>query len=116
MTNNVFALVDCNNCYASCERLFRPELRDKPIVVLSNNDGCIVARSNEAKALGIPMGGAMDRLALRAANLLVGQGGGQGCLGAGCPGGAGAGGGGISTPVIAIAAVAVVAGLFLMKK
>ncbi len=51
----VFALVDCNNFYASCERLFRPELRNKPIVVLSNNDGCIVARSNEAKALGIPM-------------------------------------------------------------
>lgn len=54
--NKVFALVDCNNFYASCERLFRPELRDKPIVVLSNNDGCIVARSNEAKALGIAMG------------------------------------------------------------
>jgi DNA polymerase V len=52
----VFALVDCNNFYASCERLFRPELNGKPIVVLSNNDGCIVARSNEAKALGIPMG------------------------------------------------------------
>ncbi|MFN2365354.1 MAG: SOS mutagenesis and repair protein UmuC, partial [Desulfurivibrionaceae bacterium] len=52
----VFALVDCNNFYASCERLFRPELREKPIVVLSNNDGCIIARSNEAKALGIPMG------------------------------------------------------------
>ena len=54
--NKVFALVDCNNFYASCERLFRPELHDKPIVVLSNNDGCIVARSNEAKALGISMG------------------------------------------------------------
>ena len=54
--NKVFALMDCNNFYASCERLFRPELRDKPIVVLSNNDGCIVARSNESKALGIPMG------------------------------------------------------------
>ena len=52
----VFALVDCNNFYASCERLFRPELEGKPVVVLSNNDGCIVARSNEAKALGIPMG------------------------------------------------------------
>ncbi|MBV5339170.1 MAG: Y-family DNA polymerase [Deltaproteobacteria bacterium] len=52
----VFALVDCNNFYASCERLFRPELNGKPVVVLSNNDGCIVARSNEAKALGIPMG------------------------------------------------------------
>jgi len=54
--NTVFALVDCNNFYASCERLFKPELEGKPVVVLSNNDGCIIARSNEAKALGIPMG------------------------------------------------------------
>jgi DNA polymerase V len=52
----MFALIDCNNFYASCERLFRPDLRDKPIVVLSNNDGCVVARSNESKALGIAMG------------------------------------------------------------
>jgi DNA polymerase V len=52
----VFALVDCNNFYASCERVFNPTLRHKPIVVLSNNDGCVVARSNEAKALGIGMG------------------------------------------------------------
>lgn len=52
----MFALIDCNNFYASCERLFRPDLRDKPIVVLSNNDGCVIARSNEAKALGIKMG------------------------------------------------------------
>ena len=52
----MLALVDCNNFYASCERLFRPELEGKPIVVLSNNDGCVIARSNEAKALGIPMG------------------------------------------------------------
>jgi DNA polymerase V len=52
----VFALVDCNNFYASCERLFRPELEGQPIVVLSNNDGCVIARSNEAKALGIKMG------------------------------------------------------------
>ncbi len=51
-----FALVDCNNFYASCERHFQPELRDKPVVVLSNNDGCVIARSNEAKALGIEMG------------------------------------------------------------
>ncbi|WP_147820920.1 Y-family DNA polymerase [Salidesulfovibrio onnuriiensis] len=51
-----FALVDCNNFYASCERVFRPDLRDTPIVVLSNNDGCIIARSAEAKAAGIPMG------------------------------------------------------------
>lgn len=50
------ALVDVNNCYVSCERVFRPDLEGKPVVVLSNNDGCVVARSNEAKALGIPMG------------------------------------------------------------
>ena len=48
--------MDCNNFYASCERVFNPKLEGKPIVVLSNNDGCVVARSNEAKALGIPMG------------------------------------------------------------
>lgn len=52
----VFALVDCNNFYASCEKLFRPDLADKPVVVLSNNDGCIIARSKEAKKLGIKMG------------------------------------------------------------
>jgi DNA polymerase V len=52
----IFALVDCNNFYASCERVFNPRLRNRPIVVLSNNDGCIVARSNEVKALDIPMG------------------------------------------------------------
>jgi DNA polymerase V len=52
----VFALVDCNNFYASCERVFNPMLEGKPIVVLSNNDGCVVARSNEAKALEIGMG------------------------------------------------------------
>jgi len=52
----MFALVDCNNFYASCERVFNPALNNKPVVVLSNNDGCVIARSNEAKALGIPMG------------------------------------------------------------
>ena len=52
----MFALIDCNNFYASCERVFRPDLRTEPIVVLSNNDGCVIARSNEAKALGIAMG------------------------------------------------------------
>jgi len=52
----MFAIVDCNNFYASCERVFVPRLRGKPIVVLSNNDGCIIARSNEAKALGYKMG------------------------------------------------------------
>ncbi len=52
----MFALIDCNNFYASCERVFRPDLNGKPIVVLSNNDGCVIARSNEAKALNIRMG------------------------------------------------------------
>ena len=52
----MFGLIDGNNFYASCERIFRPDLRSKPVVVLSNNDGCAIARSNEAKALGIPMG------------------------------------------------------------
>lgn len=53
---SIFALVDCNNFYASCERVFNPHLNGKAIVILSNNDGCIIARSNEAKKLGIPMG------------------------------------------------------------
>ena len=48
--------MDCNNFYASCERVFNPSLNGRPVVVLSNNDGCVIARSNEAKALGIPMG------------------------------------------------------------
>ena len=52
----MFALVDCNNFYASCERVFNPKLDKKPIVILSNNDGCVISRSNEAKALSIPMG------------------------------------------------------------
>ena len=52
----MFALADCNNFFASCERVFRPDLQGKPVIVLSNNDGCAVARSNEAKALGIKMG------------------------------------------------------------
>jgi DNA polymerase V len=51
-----FALVDCNNFYVSCERVFDPSLRNRPVVVLSNNDGCVIARSEEAKQLGIPMG------------------------------------------------------------
>lgn len=50
----MFALVDCNSCYASCEQIFRPDLRGVPVVVLSNNDGCIVARNREAKDLGVP--------------------------------------------------------------
>ena len=52
----MIGLLDCNNFYVSCERMFNPLLRNKPVVVLSNNDGCVVARSNESKALGVPMG------------------------------------------------------------
>lgn len=52
----MYALVDCNNFYASCERVFQPQFAGKPVVILSNNDGCIISRSEEAKALGIPMG------------------------------------------------------------
>lgn len=52
----MFALIDCNNFYVSCERVFRPDLEGRPVLVLSNNDGCAVARSNEAKALGVKMG------------------------------------------------------------
>ena len=52
----MFVLVDCNNFYASCERVFQPQWESKPVVILSNNDGCVIARSNEAKALNIPMG------------------------------------------------------------
>ncbi len=52
----MFALVDCNNFYVSCERVFNPALHNRPVVVLSNNDGCIISRSQEAKALGLPMG------------------------------------------------------------
>jgi DNA polymerase V len=55
-SKKMFGLIDCNNFYVSCERLFRPDLADRPVVVLSNNDGCIIARSNEAKNLGIGMG------------------------------------------------------------
>ena len=57
-----FALVDCNNFYASCERLFQPRLRGRPVVVLSNNDGCVIARSNEAKSLGVGMGAPMFKI------------------------------------------------------
>lgn len=52
----MIALIDCNNFYASCQRVFEPHLIGKPVVILSNNDGCVIARSNEAKAIGIPMG------------------------------------------------------------
>ena len=50
-----YALVDCNSFYASCERVFRPDLKDRPIFVLSNNDGCVVALSKEAKKIGIAL-------------------------------------------------------------
>lgn len=53
---NMYGIVDCDNCFVSCERVFRPDLKDKPVVVLSNNDGCVVARSNEAKRMGIKAG------------------------------------------------------------
>ncbi len=52
----MYALVDCNNFYASCERVFQPQYIGKPVVILSNNDGCVISRSNEAKAVGVPMG------------------------------------------------------------
>ncbi len=58
----MYALADCNNFFASCERVFRPDLNGKPVIVLSNNDGCAVARSNEAKALGIPMGAPLFKI------------------------------------------------------
>jgi DNA polymerase V len=54
--NKIFAVVDCDNFFVSCERVFRPDLRNKPVAVMSNNDGCIVSRSKEVKELGIPMG------------------------------------------------------------
>ena len=56
MPDRSIALIDVNNFYVSCERVFNPKLEDKPVVVLSNNDGCAVARSNEVKALGVKMG------------------------------------------------------------
>ena len=52
----LIGLCDCNNFFVSCERLFRPDLKDRPVIVLSSNDGCVISRSNEAKAIGIPMG------------------------------------------------------------
>ena len=58
-----FAVIDCDNCYVSCERVFRPDLKHTPVVVLSNNDGCVVARSNEAKQLGIKAGTPYFKLA-----------------------------------------------------
>ncbi|MBE9466714.1 MAG: Y-family DNA polymerase [Bacteroidetes bacterium] len=60
--NKLFALVDCNNFFVSCERVFNPKLENKPVVVLSNNDGCIISRSNEAKSLGLKMGSPFFKL------------------------------------------------------
>ena len=51
-----YALIDCNNFYASCERFFNPSLKNRPVAILSNNDGCVIARSREAKEAGIKMG------------------------------------------------------------
>jgi DNA polymerase V len=67
------ALCDANNFYVSCERVFQPQLRDKPVVVLSNCDGCVIARSNESKALGIAMGAPwhLHRKQLEAAGVIV---------------------------------------------
>ena len=64
----MYGIVDCDNCYVSCERVFRPDLEGKPVVVLSNNDGCVVARSNEAKALGIKEGTPYFQLAQQYTN------------------------------------------------
>lgn len=57
MESSVYALIDCNNFYASCERVFNPALRNRPVAILSNNDGCVIARSQEAKEVGVEMGG-----------------------------------------------------------
>lgn len=64
----MFALVDVNSFYASCETVFRPDLRGKPVVVLSNNDGCVIARSAEAKKLGINMGIRTSSVRITSAN------------------------------------------------
>ncbi len=64
-TTKYYAICDCDSCFCSCERVFRPDLNHKPVVVLSNNDGCVVARSKEAKQLGIPMGMPYYQLAER---------------------------------------------------
>ena len=68
--DKVFALVDCNNFYASCEKLFRPDLKHTPVVVLSNNDGCVVARSREVKALGLKMAHQSSRCGILLSNII----------------------------------------------
>ena len=75
----MIALIDGNNFYVSCERCFQPELRNRPVIVLSNNDGCAIARSEEAKALGVKMGHPLhqiprpirNQLAVRSANFAL---------------------------------------------
>lgn len=67
----MYGIVDCDNCYVSCERVFRPDLKDKPVVVLSNNDGCVVARSNEAKKMGIKAGTPYFQLAQQFPNAKI---------------------------------------------
>lgn len=67
----MYALIDCNNFYASCERVFRPKLKNRPIVVLSNNDGCVVARSNESKALGVKMGVPIFQIKILLNNMIL---------------------------------------------
>ena len=62
MSDKKIAIVDCNNFYVSCERLFNPKLKDKPTVVLSNNDGCVIARSQEIKDMGVKMGQPLFKL------------------------------------------------------
>ena len=72
-SKNKIALVDCNSFYVSCERLFNPKIRKKPVVVLSNNDGCVIARSNEAKDLGIINKVATDDELQATANEIIDQ-------------------------------------------
>ena len=59
---NQVALIDCNSFYVSCERLFNPKISNRPVVVLSNNDGCVIARSTEAKMVGIKMGSMLNQV------------------------------------------------------
>ena len=67
----MYGIADLDNCYCSCEKVFRPDLEGKPIVVLSNNDGCVVARSNEAKAMGIKEGTPYFQLAQQFPNAKI---------------------------------------------
>ena len=82
MSSDIYGIVDCNNFYVSCERVFDPTLRNRPTAVLSNNDGCVIARSNELKAMGVPMGAPLfewkdrfieNNVAVRSANFTLYQ-------------------------------------------